>query len=44
MNVQPGKKKEALEKIKKINGVKEANVVLGLFDIIVRIEEKPSKT
>ena len=38
LNVLPGKKKEVLEKVRRVRGVKEANVVLGIFDIIVRLE------
>ena len=34
----PGKKKDSLSTIRNVEGVKEAQLVIGLFDAIVRIE------
>ena len=36
VRVQPGKDKDVLEKVKAIEGVKEAFGVAGRFDVVVR--------
>ena len=38
LNLKPGKKKDSLIRIRNVEGVKEAQLVIGLFDAIVRIE------
>ncbi len=38
LKIEPGEKKKVLESLKTIRGVKEANIVLGVFDAVVRIE------
>jgi DNA-binding Lrp family transcriptional regulator len=37
-HLQSGSKKNFIEKVKGIDGVKEARLVIGIFDAIVRIE------
>jgi len=37
-HLQSGNKKNFIEKVKGIDGVKEARLVIGIFDAIVRIE------
>lgn len=37
-NLEPGTKKSFLEKVRKIKAVKKANLVIGIFDAVVRIE------
>jgi DNA-binding Lrp family transcriptional regulator len=37
-NLQPRKKKEFVRKVRDIKGVKEARLVIGIFDAIARIE------
>ena len=37
-HLQPGKKKEFVRKIRDLEGVKEARLVIGIFDAISRIE------
>jgi DNA-binding Lrp family transcriptional regulator len=37
-HLQPGSKKNFIEKVKGIKGVKEARLVIGIFDAVVRIE------
>ena len=38
LNLKPGSKKDALTKIKDVKGVKEARLVIGIFDAIAKIE------
>ncbi len=38
LKLKPGKKKDSLIRIRSIEGVREAQLVIGLFDAIVRIE------
>ncbi len=38
LHLQPRKKKEFIRKVREIEGVKEARLVIGIFDAIVRIE------
>jgi len=38
INVEPGTEDNALSEIMKIEGVKEAYIVFGIYDIIVKIE------
>ena len=38
LNLYPGMKKSALEKIRKVSEVKEANLVIGMFDAVAKIE------
>mgnify|MGYP002396219311 CR=1 FL=1 len=38
LNLKPGSKKDALTKIKNVKGVKEARLVIGIFDAIAKIE------
>ena len=37
-NLKPGMKKSFLQSIRKINGVKEANIVLGNWDAVAEVE------
>jgi len=37
-NLEPGTKKSFLEKVRKIKAVKKANLVIGIFDAVARIE------
>ncbi|MBO3804092.1 MAG: Lrp/AsnC ligand binding domain-containing protein [Candidatus Brockarchaeota archaeon] len=37
-NLKPGCKKDFLEKIRKVKAVKEARLVIGIFDAIAKIE------
>jgi len=37
-NLKPGAKKDFLAKVKNVKAVKEARLVIGIFDAIVRIE------
>jgi DNA-binding Lrp family transcriptional regulator len=37
-HLQSGNKKKFIKKVKDIDGVKEARLVIGIFDAIVRIE------
>lgn len=43
-NLQPRKKKEFIRKVREIEGVKEARLVIGIFDAIVRIEADSMET
>jgi DNA-binding Lrp family transcriptional regulator len=38
LNLKPGEKKHFLQNVKKVNAVKEARLVLGNWDAIVKIE------
>jgi len=38
LNLKPGAKKDFLAKVKNVKAVKEARLVIGIFDAIVRIE------
>jgi len=38
LNLKPGMKKDCLLRIRNVEGVKEAQLVIGLFDAIVKIE------
>lgn len=38
LNLDPGTKKAFVEKVKKIRAVKEAHLVIGIFDAVVKIE------
>ena len=38
LNLKPGAKKDLLAKVKNVKAVKEARLVIGIFDAIVRIE------
>ena len=38
LNLKPGRKKDFLMKVRNVEGVKEARLVIGPFDAIVRIE------
>jgi DNA-binding Lrp family transcriptional regulator len=38
LKLTPGKKKDSLKRIRNVEGVEEAQLVIGLFDAIVRIE------
>ena len=38
LKLKPGKKKDCLISIRNVEGVKEAQLVIGLFDAVVRIE------
>jgi len=38
MNIKPGKKKQVVAKLKMIKGVKEARILLGIFDAIAKVE------
>jgi len=38
LNLMPGAKKDFLAKVKNVKAVKEARLVIGIFDAIVRIE------
>ena len=40
MNCDLGSEKDLIAKLKKINGVKEAHGILGLYDIIVQLESE----
>jgi len=37
-NLEPGTKKSFMEKIRKIKAVKEAHLLIGIFDAVVKIE------
>jgi DNA-binding Lrp family transcriptional regulator len=37
-NLRPGTKKDFLEKVRKVKAVKEAKLVIGIFDAIAKIE------
>ncbi|MGQ9515015.1 MAG: Lrp/AsnC ligand binding domain-containing protein [Thermoproteota archaeon] len=37
-NLVPGTKKEFIKNVKKVKGVKEARLVIGIFDAIAKIE------
>jgi DNA-binding Lrp family transcriptional regulator len=37
-HLQPRKKKEFVKKVRNVEGVKEASLIIGIFDAIVRIE------
>ena len=37
-HLQSGNKKNFIKKVKGINGVKEARLVIGIFDAIIKIE------
>jgi len=39
-NLKPGAKKDFMAKVKRIPSVKEARLVIGLWDAVVRIETK----
>ena len=43
INVQAGKDRQALEELKKIEGVSQAHICTGLHDIICYIEEADLK-
>jgi len=38
LGLRPGVKKEFIEKVRTVRGVKEARVVIGIFDAVIRIE------
>ncbi|MEM2935714.1 MAG: Lrp/AsnC ligand binding domain-containing protein [Candidatus Bathyarchaeia archaeon] len=38
LNLKPGSKKDALMRIRDVKGVKEARLVIGIFDAIAKIE------
>ncbi len=38
LSLKPGMKKDFLARAKKLRGVKEARLVIGIFDAILRIE------
>ena len=37
-HLQPRKKKEFVRKIRDVEGVKEARLIIGIYDVIARIE------
>jgi DNA-binding Lrp family transcriptional regulator len=39
-HLQSGNKKSFIDKVKGIDGVKEARLVIGIYDAIIRIEAK----
>jgi DNA-binding Lrp family transcriptional regulator len=38
LNLKPGMRKEFIEKVKEVEAVKEARIVIGIFDAVVKIE------
>jgi len=38
INVEPGREEEVLEKLRKMNSVKAAYTVYGIYDLIARVE------
>jgi len=38
LNLKPGTKKEFIAKIRRVKGVKEAKLVIGVFDAVAKIE------
>ena len=42
INTEMGAENEVIKTLKKINDVKEAHVVYGVYDIIVKVEAKSS--
>jgi len=38
LNIKPGEKRTVIRRLKEIDGVKEAHIVLGIFDVIIRID------
>lgn len=40
LSLKPGMKKDFIEKVKEVEAVKEARIVIGIFDAVVKIEAK----
>lgn len=38
LSLKPGMKKDFIEKVKEVEAVKEARIVIGIFDAVVKIE------
>ena len=38
LDLMPGTKKDFIKKVKTVRGVKEARIVIGIFDALVKIE------
>lgn len=43
LGIKPGLRKEVITQLKKIPGVKEARIVIGVFDGVARIEAETVK-
>lgn len=38
LSIKPGEKRTVIRRLREIDGVKEAHIILGIFDAIARIE------
>lgn len=43
LNTEPGQMENVLEKIKQINGVEEAHMVYGNYDILIKVKSRNPK-